>query len=51
MSEKERLDELERQVRVLRETLASFIAWTAQSAGSPISVADAKQLLGKLDGE
>ena len=39
------IDLLKAQVRFLRETLVTVIAWVAQSAGSPLSRDDAKRLI------
>ncbi len=43
------LKALRDEIENLRDTLSSFIAWTAQSAGSPISQHDAELLLLKLN--
>lgn len=43
------LKTLERRVLRLEDVLTTFIAWTAQSAGSPISISDAKELLRRLE--
>ena len=40
---------LKKQVGIMQAVLGKFIAWTAQSAGSPISVSDAQMLLKDLD--
>ena len=40
---------LKKQVGIIQAVLGKFIAWTAQSAGSPISVSDAQMLLKDLD--
>lgn len=39
------------QLKRIRDTLATLIAWTAQSANSPISLSEAMQLLRQLDGD
>jgi hypothetical protein len=39
------------RIRVLERTLATLINWMASSANSPISIAEAKQLLTLLDGK
>jgi len=40
---------LKRKVTALRLTVGTLIAWMAQSANSPISPAEARELLRKLD--
>lgn len=39
------------ELRAVKDTLFSLIAWMAQSANSPISHAEAKILLAKLERE
>jgi hypothetical protein len=40
-----RLRQLEDQVRALRHALITTVAWIAQSAGSPLTVKEAEQLI------
>lgn len=46
-----RITELENKLSNFRHVLTSFVVWTAQSAGSPISHSDAKILLEALDAD
>lgn len=51
MTEKDRIKALEDRLANVRRALANFIAWTAQSSGSPISINDARELIKQLDGD
>lgn len=42
--------ELRAEIAAIKKTLTSLIVWMAQSANSPISRAEAEQLLHLLDG-
>lgn len=43
------IEELQAEVSKLRSVLGTTIVWIAQSAGSPLSKANAKELLGMID--
>ena len=45
------VERLEREIKILRETVGTLIAWIAASAGAPISRSEAMQLLRMLDGD
>lgn len=46
----QRIDRLQAEVIAIRHTLATALAWIAQSDASPLSMADVKTLLRQLDG-
>lgn len=41
---------LQLEVKALKKALGNFIAWTAQSASSPIRVDEASELLNQMNG-
>jgi hypothetical protein len=41
---------LKLQIKALQRALGNFIAWTAQSANSPIRIDEASSLLNQMDG-
>ncbi len=49
MSTTKEIDRVEAELIRVRQVLANFITWTAQSEASPISVNDAKMLLRDLE--
>ena len=42
-------DDLEKEIQHLKEVIATLIMWIAGSAGSPLSVANAEQLINMLE--
>lgn len=48
MTDAERIEKLEGEVKRLFDTVSTLIHWIAQSSGSPLSIDNAQELIGRL---